>query len=178
MFHPPVHSFESRQLSQHLETSPVPNTFVRHWIVSCVALWASFCHVRNCGSTVSVHRSCVYVWNRSSDVLSVCLSAAGLTRREIVENCVDRFTEIMQDGRRHGPESNRTRHLCLGTVTKPLGYLSSGMKVMKAGINKPGALLFVDATKILRAIYAGEIQECGPRRVWFTSSPFFVGNMS
>eukprot|EP00752_Nemacystus_decipiens_P004911 g4470.t1 len=52
----------------------------------------------------------------------------GLTRREIMENCVDRFTEIMQDGRRHGPESNRTRHLCLGTVTKPLGYLSSGMK--------------------------------------------------
>ena len=68
---------------------------------------------------------------------SACLSAAGLTRREVMENCVDRFTEIMQDGRRHGPESNRTRHLCLGTVTKPLGYLSSGMKVARARVSRP-----------------------------------------
>ncbi|CAM9109422.1 unnamed protein product [Pylaiella littoralis] len=52
----------------------------------------------------------------------------GFTRREIMEKCVDRFTEIMQAGRLEGPESNRTRHLCLGTVTKPLGYLSSGAK--------------------------------------------------
>lgn len=82
---------------------------------------------------MSVRRSCGAILLP----YGVCLSAAGLTRREIMENCVDRFTEIMQDGRRHGPESNRTRHLCLGTVLKPLGYLSSGMKVMKAGTSSP-----------------------------------------
>lgn len=59
-----------------------------------------------------------------------CLRAsAGFTRREIMERCVDRFTEIMQEDRRDGPERNRNRHLCLGTVLKPLGYLSSGAKV-------------------------------------------------
>ncbi|CAN0275944.1 unnamed protein product [Ectocarpus sp. 6 AP-2014] len=55
-------------------------------------------------------------------------SDPGFTRREIMERCVDRFTEMMQEGRREGPECNRTRHLCLGTVTKPLGYLSSGAR--------------------------------------------------
>lgn len=30
-----------------------------------------------------------------------------------------------------GPERNRTRHHCLGTLVKPLGYLSSGAKVIE-----------------------------------------------
>ncbi|CAN0559339.1 unnamed protein product [Ectocarpus sp. 12 AP-2014] len=71
-------------------------------------------------------------------------SDPGFTRREIMERCVDRFTEMMQEGRREGPECNRTRHLCLGTVTKPLGYLSSGARV-KARVHtiKHAAFLFV-----------------------------------
>lgn len=61
-----------------------------------------------------------------------------------MERCVDRFTEMMQESRREGPECNRTRHLCLGTVTKPLGYLSSGARVRaRAHTIKHAAFLFV-----------------------------------
>lgn len=59
----------------------------------------------------------------------VCIHCAGLTRREIMEHCVDTFQEYMQEGQREGPERNRTRYHCLGTVLKPLGYLSSGARV-------------------------------------------------
>eukprot|EP00904_Undaria_pinnatifida_P001146 jgi/Undpi1/11031/HiC_scaffold_30.g13331.m1 len=52
----------------------------------------------------------------------------GFTRREIMERCVDTFTEYVREGRLEGPERNRTRHHCLGTLVKPLGYLSSGAR--------------------------------------------------
>lgn len=53
----------------------------------------------------------------------------GFTRREIMERCVDAFGDFMHEARREGPERNKTRHQCLGTLLKPLGYLSSGAKV-------------------------------------------------
>ena len=65
----------------------------------------------------------------NNNLATILRSSAGFTRREIMERCVDTFTEYVQEGRMEGPERNRTRHHCLGTLLKPLGYLSSGARV-------------------------------------------------
>lgn len=67
--------------------------------------------------------------NNNNNRGTILRPSAGFTRREIMERCVDTFTEYVQEGRLEGPERNRTRHHCLGTLLKPLGYLSSGARV-------------------------------------------------
>ncbi|CAN0014524.1 unnamed protein product, partial [Sphacelaria rigidula] len=79
---------------------------------------------------VMVGRACYFdPWTfRHTDSAIFGSSDPGFTRREIMERCVDTYEEYMQDALREAPERNKARPECLGTLLKPLGYLSSGAR--------------------------------------------------
>lgn len=52
-----------------------------------------------------------------------------------MERCVDTFEDYMHEAQREWPDHLKGRHHCLNTLMKPLGYLSSGAKVMDSRLS-------------------------------------------
>lgn len=89
----------------------------------------------------------------------------GFTRREIMERCVDSFEDYVREWRREGPEHHKTRDHALGTLLKPLGYLSSGARVRFRKRDKFSIKFISKIFCCLRQLVAGIVRQniCGVR---------------